>query len=164
MDLLASLAKFDQNGRNPSQKVGFELPESTVNAYLAYSLSLRPRPGIRSVKVALFPKNQVSIDVEIDFDAIQQWNSWMVPDALRAVLSGPKQIRLNAEFEADNGLLTVTWKDARSPTGILNNVLAGLLQSIGSHQPESYDTTKPLPLPFGLKRIWTEKQLIGGQT
>jgi hypothetical protein len=39
-----------------------------------------------------------------------------------------------------------------------------VLQALGSHQPESYDTAKPIPLPYGLKRIWTDKQLICGET
>ena len=59
-----------------------------------------------------------------------------------------------------NGALTWPSSDLPVPNAILNTVL----QSLGAHQPEGYDTTKPIPLPFGLKRIWTEKQAVGGET
>ena len=42
--------------------------------------------------------------------------------------------------------------------------MTALLQAIGAHQPEAYDPAKPLPLPFGLKRIWIGKQSILGET
>jgi hypothetical protein len=42
--------------------------------------------------------------------------------------------------------------------------MSAVLQALGSRQPESYDTAKPIPLPFGLKRIWTGKQSIYGET
>jgi hypothetical protein len=166
IDLLATLAKFDREGRDPAQKIGFELPESAINDYLAYSLRVKPRPGIVAVRVSLLPKNQVALEVEIDFDSIVKWNSWTPPDFLRSMLSGRQTMRLNVEFAVNNGRVIMNWKDAQGPGGsaILNNIAAGLLQAIGLHQPESYDTTQPIPLPFGLKRIWTEKQLIGGET
>ena len=166
MDLLAILAKFDRNGRDPAQKIGFELPETAINDYLAFSLHVKPRPGIEGARVSLLPKNRVALEVDIDFASIVQWNSWTPPDFLRSLLSGRQTVRLNAEFAVNNGRAIINWKDAQGPGGsaILHNVAVGLLQAIGSHQPESYDTTQPIPLPFGLKRIWTEKQLIGGET
>lgn len=166
MDLLAILAKFDRDGRDPAQRIGFELPETAINDYLAYSLHVKPRPGIGAARVSLLPKNQVALEVEIDFDSIVQWHSWTPPDFLRSLLSGKQTVRLNAEFAVNNGRAIIYWKDVQGPGGsaLLNNVAAGLLQAIGLHQPESYDTTQPIPLPFGLKRIWTEKQLMGGET
>jgi hypothetical protein len=59
-DLLASLARFDRDGRIAEQKIGFEIPERAVNEYLAYSLRNRPRPGIGSITVTLLSKNDIS--------------------------------------------------------------------------------------------------------
>jgi hypothetical protein len=70
------------------------------------------------------------------------------------------------KFESKDGFCSFSLKDTQGPDGkaIVNKVMSALLQSLGSRQPESYDTAKPIPLPFGLKRIWTEKQLICGET
>jgi hypothetical protein len=165
-DLLASLAKFDQNGRDPSQKLGFEIPERAVNEYLAYVLRTRPRPGISAVTVTLLPNNEVSGVVEIDFNTVKQWNPELLPEALRPLLSGKQTIKVNAHIESRNGTFTVVFKDIHGPDGKLlsNKPMTDLLQTIGSRQPESYDTAKPLPLPFGLKRIWTGKQSVCGET
>jgi hypothetical protein len=165
-DLLSSLGKFDQEGRPAGRKVGFEIPERALNEYLAYTLRNRPRPGITSMTVTLLPKNQISSDVEIDFDAVQKWNPGIFPEALRGFLTGKRTVHTEVKFEVKNGAISFDLKDATGPDGkaILNKVMTAVLQALGSRQPESYDTSKPIPLPFGLKRIWTDKQLICGET
>jgi hypothetical protein len=30
----------------------------------------------------------------------------------------------------------------------------------GVRQPEHYDTSKPAPLPFGLRKVWTADQVV----
>jgi hypothetical protein len=165
MDVLSSLARWDQNGRDPGQKVGFELPESAVNAYAAYILRERPRPGVRSAHLTLLPGNQITVETEIDFDTVAGWNVWAPPQVLKALLNGRKSLRMTFEFDARNGMVTFKWKEIVGPDNkaIRSSVLAGFLEVLGAHQPESYDMTKPIPLPFGLQRIWTVKQLIGGE-
>ena len=53
-DLLASLGKFDQEGRPAGHKLGFEIPEKALNDYLAYTLRTNPRPGIGAMTVTLW--------------------------------------------------------------------------------------------------------------
>ena len=165
-DLLASLGKFEQDGHPAGRKVGFEIPESVLNEYLAYTLRTHPRPGIGSMTVALLPDNQVSSDMEIDFDAVQKWNPGIFPDILRGFLTGKRAIHADVTFEVKNGSCSFDLKNAMGPDGkaIVNKVMYAVLQALGSRQPESYDTAKPIPLPFGLKKVWTGKQLICGET
>jgi hypothetical protein len=165
-DLLASLARFDRDVRVAGQKIGFEIPERAVNEYLAYSLRNRPRPGISAITVTLLPKNDISAAIEIDFNSVKEWNPEILPEPLRPLLSGKRTIQLNTHFESKNGTFTFSLKDVHGPDGKLleNKLMTALLQAIGSRQPESYDAAKPLPLPFGLKRIWTEKQSVMGET
>ena len=165
-DLLASLARFDQNGRDPAQKLGFEIPEKAVNEYLAYALRNRPRPGIGAITVTLLPRNEASSVISIDFDAVQKWNPGILPEPLRPLLTGKLALRVNARFESKDGSFTVVLKDVHGPDGKLipNQVMSDLLRSMGSRQPEQYNPDRPMPLPFGLKRIWTEKQLVCGET
>ncbi len=164
-DLLVSLARFDQNGR-VTQRIGFEIPERAVNEYLAYSLRNRPRPGISSIRVTLLPKNDIAATVEIDFSSVLQWNPEILPEPLRPLLSGKLTVQLNAHFESGNGTFNLTLKDAHGPDGKIleNQIVSALMQAIGSHQPESYDAARPITLPFGLKRVWTDKQSLQGET
>jgi hypothetical protein len=165
-DLLASLARFDRDGRIADQKLGFEIPERAINEYLAYSLRNRPRPGIGSITVTLLPKNDISAAIEIDFSSVTQWVPEILPEPLRPLLTGKRPVKLNAHFETKDGSFTFTLKDVQGPDGkpLANKIMTDLLQSLGSHQPESYDAAKPISLPFGLKRVWTVKQAILGET
>jgi len=108
----------------------------------------------------------VSSDVEIDFDAVQKWNPGIFPEILRPILSGRRAIHTDLKFDSKGGACSFSLKETMGPDGkaIVNKVMAAVLQSLGSQQPESYDTSRPIPLPYGLKRIWTEKQLICGET
>jgi len=165
-DLLASLARFDQDGRPTNQKLGFEIPERALNEYIAYVLKTRPRPGISAMKVTLLPRNQITSEVEIDFDAVQRWTPGIFPEVLQPILSGKRTVKTDAQFDSNGGSCRLTLKDTVGPDGkaILSKVMSAVVQSLGSKQPESFDTSKAVPLPFGLKRIWTEKQLICGET
>lgn len=165
-DVLASLARFDQEGRNPAQKVSFELPEKAVNDYLVYALREHPRPGISAVTVNLLPRNEVSLNVELDFDAVSKAELQTVPDILRPLLTGKRTFKLSSGFDSGNGTIRFHVRDANGPGGIAvpQKILTEVLRAIGSHQPESYDPDKPNPLPFGVQRVWTEKQLICGET
>jgi hypothetical protein len=116
--------------------------------------------------VTLLPRNQIVFEPEVDFAAVAPWFSGAVPDALKAFLGGGQNVRLSVEFEARDGAVTLKWKDAVLPgsQAISANVFAVFLQTLGSQQPEAFDITKPIPLPFGLKRIWTDKQSLNGET
>jgi hypothetical protein len=166
VDLLASLTRYDRDGRDRGHKIEFEIPERAINEYLAYSMRNRPRPGIGAITVTLLLKNDVSAAIEIDFGSIKQWNPEILPEGLRPLLTGKQTIELNAHFEAKNGSFTFTLKDAHGPDGkmLANKIMTDLLQTIGARQPEAYDAAKPIPLPFGLKRVWSEKQSMLGET
>jgi len=165
-NLLASLGKFEMDGHPARQKLGFEIPEKALNDYLAYALRVRPRPGITGMTVTLLPNNQISADVEIDFDAVKKWNPGIFPEVLSGLLTGKRTVHADVTFESKNGSCSFQLKDATGPDGkaIVNKIMSAVLQALGSHQAESYDTAKPIPLPFGLKRVWTGKQLICGET
>ena len=160
-DLLSSLARYDQEGRPKGHKIEFEVPERAINEYLAYSLRNRPRPGISSVTVTLLPKNDLTAAVEVDFGEL---GANLIPEAMRALLSGKRTVTVHAHFESSAGNLT--FKDAAGPDGktLAGKLMNDLLGAIGGRQPESYDPSKPFRLPFGLKKVWTEKQSFLGET
>ena len=111
-------------------------------------------------------QNSVSATVEVDFDAVQQLEWELIPEMLRPLLHGKLSVPLNAQFESRDGTITFSFKDSNGPGGsvIPRKMLTALLQAIGTRQPEAYDVEHPIQLPFGVKRVWTERQLICGET
>jgi hypothetical protein len=167
LDLLASLANYDRKGRNrEAQQISFEIPEGEINDYLAYSLRILRRPGIETVTVKLLPHNEIRATAVIDFDAVGHWNPGTVPLRLQPTLSGKRAIYLEAQFEAHAGILNFTLQAAQDHEHkpIPKNVAESIFRSLGAQQPEQYDTSGPIPLPFGLQRVWTESQMLCGNT
>jgi hypothetical protein len=167
LDLLASLWAYHRNGRNrQAQQISFEIPEAEINEYLGYSLRVMRRPGIESAAIKLLPHNQVQATAVIDFDAVGRWNPGTVPLRLQPALHGKREIHLEAQFEAHDGILNFTLQTAqdRERQPIPKKVAESILRSLGAQQPEQYDTGGPIQLPFGLQRVWTESQVLCGNT
>ncbi len=38
-----------------------------------------------------------------------------------------------------------------------------MISVVASRQREKYDTSKPVPLPFGLQKIWTGEKAVAGE-
>jgi len=168
LDLFAALWKYDRSGRNRAeQKISFEIPEAEVNDYLAYALKAAPRPGVESVAVKLLPHSEVLVTAVIDLDAVAGWNPDLAPVLRRRMLSGKRaEIHFDVQFETHDGILNFTLKDANGPEqkAIPKKVAETIIGSLASRQPERYDTARPMQLPFGLQRVWTDRQLLCGET
>ena len=167
LQVIGWLDRYDRDGRKAANKINFQLPESVVNEYLAYALRINPRPGVSSVTVKLLPNNQISSVVWIDFDAIAKWNSWVLPAPLRLLLNGKKAVRVDAQMDVRGGVFNYTLKSAYGPAGdaIAKKVMDDIVQVIGLHQRELYNIgQQPIVLPYGLQRLWCEKQILNGET
>ena len=152
------LSLFDQlrQAQSTPRHVAFQLSDAEINAYLRYSLQATPRPGIESVTVKAFPHNYVSTFTVVDFDAVERWKPGTIPSVLRPVLKGKKSIWVDYRFQAANAQVTFSvekayYQDVRLPAFFVQKII----QMVAERQPEKYDTTRPLPLPFGLRRVWT---------
>ncbi len=153
------------NGQR-ANKVTFQFSEVEINEYLAYSLRIRPRSGIGRVAIHLLPENQVSVLTVIDFADVQKWNDWLVPEALRPALSVQRPLQVDVSFRAIDGFGTFELKNVIGPGNIMisKTTMKWILEAIALHQPEWYDTTQEIPLPFHLQRIWTGNQSLSGTT
>ena len=151
------------SGDHHSQRVSFSFTESELNEYMSYSLQAVPRPGIRSVAVKVFAHNYISTFTVVDFDAIEKWKPGTIPVLLRPVLNGREAIWLDVRFQAENGTVTFSVEKAyfqkvRLPAFLVEK----MIQIVAARQPEKYDTSKPLPLPFGLKQVSTRERMVTG--
>jgi hypothetical protein len=145
------------------QSVSFQLSETEINDYLRYSLKTTPRPGIDSVVVKFFAKDYISTYTRVDFDAVEKWRPGTIPGVLRPILKGKKAIWIDFRLKADNSLLSFTVEKARYDEMALPAFFVEkMIQIVAARQPEKYDTSKPMPIPFGLKKVWTGEHVIQG--
>jgi hypothetical protein len=145
------------------QPVAFRLSDTEINDYMRYALRATPRPSIDSVQLKIFANNYISVVTLVDFDALERWKPGTIPALLRPVLSGKKSVWVDYRLKAVNGLATFTvekayYQNVRLPAAFVQKAI----QIVAARQPEKYDTSKPLPLPFGLRTVWTEDHVIAG--
>jgi hypothetical protein len=161
LTVLQSLQSPDRAG----QRVTFEFSEAEMNEHRAYSLLVTPRPGIRKLSIRLHPDNAFSVRTVMDFVTIQKWHSWILPGALKAIASSQPEVEMEVKFQAQNGYGTFKLKSVGGLGGaLLADAAVWVIQAIGVHQREYYDTVQPIPLPFGLSRIWTGQGSVSGDT
>jgi hypothetical protein len=144
--------------------VSFRISSSEIDDYMRWSLKTTPRPGLESITMKIFPHNYVSTFTIVDFDAVEKWKPGTIPGILRPVLNGKKSIWVDYRFGGENGKMTLSVEKAyygglRLPAFFVQE----MIKIVAARQPEKYDTTKPLPLPFGLKSVWTEDQFVIGE-
>jgi hypothetical protein len=162
---LNSLHAYDRKGRPAGQRISFEFPESVINLYLKTALKQRPRPGFESLTLSLPGDNRVILDAQINFGRIQSLNPDLVPGPLRQQLGGTEQVKLEFQFHVSDGKLTFDVKPL--PSGEFNYpaaLIKEVVRALGAMQPEKVDTTQPIPLPFGLKRLIIGAHVVSGDT
>ena len=165
------LSLFDQlraaetaKARGTYQHVAFRFSDSEINEYLRYSLKAAPRPGLQSMTVKFFSNNYISTFTVVDFDAVERWHPGTIPTVLRPVLNGTKSIWVDYRIAAQNSKMSFSVEKAyfekvRLPAFFVQR----LIQTVAARQPEKYDTSKPMPIPFGLQQISVSDHLIQGQ-
>ncbi|HEV2987967.1 MAG TPA: hypothetical protein VG759_05965 [Candidatus Angelobacter sp.] len=154
------------NGQS-AQSVAFEFTEAEVNEYLAYSLRIKPRTGVKGLVVRFFPDNEISVLATIDFAGVQKWNDWLIPETMRPSLLGAQRpVQVDIKFQASDGSGTFKLKDVVGPgnAAIPKAAMEWIIRAIALHQPEWYDTTRDISLPFRLQRVWTATQSLLGAT
>ena len=152
-----------QSAQQKYQPVSFRLTEPEINEYARYALATTPRPGLRGVSVKVFPNNYLSTYTLLDFDAVEKWKPGTIPTLLKPVLSGQKTIWLDIRFHTSGGQVTYSvekayFQDIRLPAFFVEH----LIHTVAARQPEHYDTSKPVPLPFGLKTLSTSSHILSG--
>lgn len=145
------------------QHISFSFSDQEINDYMCYALRTTPRPGLDSLTVKIFPHNYLSTYTVVDFDAVERWKPGTIPGILRPVLHGKQSIWVDYRFAAADSKLTFSVEKAYFGTLRLPAIFVQkMIQIVATRQPEHYDTSKPLPLPFSLRNVWTENQIVKG--
>jgi hypothetical protein len=164
LNLFQALDAAQKKGPKAAGHLRFQFSEAEINEYLAYASQAQPRPGIVSVTLKFFPRNYVSSYTVVDFNEVERWKPGTVPAALRPVLKGKKAIWVDIRFAVRNGAMTFRVEKAYFEKVPLPDFLAEkVIQVVAARQPEKYDTSKPMPLPWGVRKAWTSLGTAGGE-
>ena len=150
--------------QSTKKKVRFQLTEAEVNEYLQHARQVNPRPGLDKLSVKFFPGNYISTFTVIDFDLVEQARPGTVPTLLKPVLNGKKEVWVDIRVNAANGAGTFSVEKAyfqsiRLPAFVVEK----MINVVGARQKEQFDTSKPVPLPFGLRSVVTGDKTMSGQ-
>ena len=153
-----------ENAKGGHKRVSFQFSDAEINEYMRYSLQATPRPGLRSVTVKIFPQNYISTFTVVDFDAVERWHPGTIPTLLKPVLNGQKSIWVDYRINAQDSKMTFSvekayYQNVRLPAFFVEK----MIQIVAARQPEHYDTSKPVPIPFGLRQVWTADHVMQGQ-
>ena len=79
------------------------------------------------------------------------------------MLHGKQSIWVDYRFAAADSKVTFTveksyYDNLRLPAFFVEK----MIQIVAARQPEHYDRSKPLPLPFSLRNGWTENRIVKG--
>jgi hypothetical protein len=94
---------------------------------------------------------------------VEKWKPGTIPALLKPVLSGKKSVWVDYRFQTVNGQASFSvekayYNDVRIPAFVVQRAI----HLVAARQPEKYDTDKPLPLPFGLRKVWTAEHRVNG--
>ncbi len=169
--LLRLLSEYDRSGRDPRKRfVSFEIDqEADANAHISPTRSAPcTRVGISGVRVKFLPNNELNVALSstVDFESIQK-RSEVTPVLPAPMLSALRDVQIHLKFEAEEGSLrfTLPGGTCRGWVGAFPKALMdAVIQFIGERQRERYNTRQPIPLPFGVQRVWTEPQVLAAET
>lgn len=137
------------------------LTDGEINDYMRYALRTAPRPGLESVTIKFFPHNYIATFAAVDFDALERWKPGIIPALLKPVLRGKQSIWVDYRFTVADSKISFSVEKARyDKIPLPAFFVETMIQIVAARQPEHYDTSKPLPLPFNLRQVWTESQLV----
>ena len=144
--------------------VGDPLFEGFALHILHRDIQILARPGLDRLTVKFFPGNYVSTFTVIDFDMVEQARPGTVPVLLKPVLNGKKEVWIDVRVNAAGGVGTFSVEKAyfqsiRLPAFAVEK----MINVVGSRQREKYDTSKPVPLPFGLRSIVFGDKTMSGE-
>jgi hypothetical protein len=140
-------------GKKPPEKV-VRLSESDVNAYVDQAIKVKSRYGVKSVYIKLLGTNYLAATTTIDFDKAKVEDQSFAVRMVRALLSGERQIYVEGTVTTKDGkgqfaLQKAYFGSVRLPVYFIDKVI----NYLGRRQKPPIDTSKPAPLPYGLKSM-----------
>jgi hypothetical protein len=163
LDVLNALWQYERSGRpHGSRRIAFELPVQAINSYLSIALKLKPRPGIESLNLAFFPHNRIVAEARIDFTQVRLRPSKALSQEVLGQLKGSQVIKAEFRFRIKRGKLTFKVLPVPSDgVKLPKRALEDVIRAVAAMQPEKIDTSRPIPVPFGLTLATGDRMLTG---
>lgn len=157
---------WDYSSLDPSKRrertVSFDVSADLVNTYVRYLIATGARSGVSSATISFKREGNIGVEMTVDLEQLKLWNRQAYSKAAKA-----QEIRIRAIFVTDSAsqktcirLLSVSEVGGR----VKPNDASAILQTIGQHQPEKFDFSKPVPVPFGLRTVRISDGMLHAST
>ncbi|MBI3940936.1 MAG: hypothetical protein HY315_08880 [Acidobacteria bacterium] len=146
-------ADLRQQGKNPAEKE-VRLSEADLNAYMQEAVKTKARYGLTSIYIKLIGPNYIGATTTIDFGKVEVDDQSLAVRMIRSMLSGEKMIYVEGsvtsgegkgQFKLEKAYLGSVWL----PVYFIEKVI----NYLGQRQNPPIDTSEPVPLPYGLKKV-----------
>jgi hypothetical protein len=153
------LEKFARtNHPNKSQTTKFT--EVELNSYLAYELSRKYHPSLKSLLVRLEGPGLQGTAI-VDFDQLGMHSTRAVTRVIARLLSGTHTLEVRGKFVAADGQGQFVLDQARFDSLVLPNLLVEeIITTVGKKQKPPFDPMTPSPLPYRIRRVETRRGFI----
>ena len=129
------------------------ISEGELNSYLAYELSPKYHPSLKSLTVHLEPARLQGVAV-VDFDQLGMSSKKSVTRMLASLLTGKHTLTVYGKLIADGGQAHFQLERSMFDDISLPNLLVEeIISTVGKRQKPPFDPMQPSQMPYGIRKV-----------
>jgi hypothetical protein len=141
-------AKRKSGSRNTTR-----FSENEVNSYLAFHLSKKYHPSLKSL-VVTFEENGLQTVASVDFDRLGTTQNKFLPKIMALLFSGTHTLDAHGQLISDKGNAHFLLERARFDESVLpKSIVEGIITAVGRKQNPPFDPLQPSKMPYEIKEV-----------
>ena len=128
------------------------ISEEELNSYLAYQLSSKYHPSLKSLMVHVEP-TQLQGVAAVDFDQLGMSSKKFVTKMIASLFTGSHTLTVRGKLIADGGRAHFQLERALFDDMSLPNLLVEeIISTVGKRQKPPFDPMQPSQMPYGIQK------------
>jgi len=124
-----------------------------LNSYLAYQLSPKYHPSLKSLTVQLEPTRLQGVAI-VDFDQLGMSSKKSVTRIIASLLTGKHTLTVHGKLIADGGRANFQLERSLFDDISLPNLLVEeIISTVGKRQKPPFDPMQPSQMPYGIHKV-----------
>jgi hypothetical protein len=149
---LKSLEAFAA-AKNTGRTQATRFSEEEINSYLAFYLSAKYHPSLKSLAVTFEEDRMVGV-AAIDFDLLDTNSGKLLPKLMRMLFSGTHTLTAQGRLIARGGKASFQLERARFDDSMLPKVLVEeIITAVGRKQKPPFDPLQPSQMPYAIDKV-----------
>jgi hypothetical protein len=127
--------------------------ENEINSYLAFHLSKKYHPSLKSLSVT-FEENKLQTVASVDFDRLGTASTAFMPKIIAFLFSGTHIIDAHGQLISNKGNAHFLLERARFDENVLpKSIVEGIITAVGRKQDPPFDPLQPSKMPYEIKEV-----------